>query len=67
MRICVDLDGVIAALRRPGETYAGDAPVQWMNMSIGRSDMPALGRAEDPTGSVDLGDDRVGASLSRVP
>lgn len=46
---------------------AGDAPVQWMNMSIGRSDMPALGRAEDPTGSVDLGDNRVGAPLSRVP
>jgi uncharacterized RmlC-like cupin family protein len=38
-----------------------------MNMSIGRSDMPALGRGEDPTGSVDLGDDRVGAPLSNVP
>lgn len=46
---------------------AGDTPLQWMNISVGRSDMPALGRAEDPTGSVDLGDDRVGAPLSRVP
>jgi capsule biosynthesis phosphatase len=27
VRICVDLDGVIAALRRPGETYADVAPV----------------------------------------
>ena len=46
---------------------AGDEPVQWMNISINRSDMPALGRGEDPTGSVDLGDDRVGALLDRVP
>ncbi len=46
---------------------AGDTPVQWMNISVARSDMPALGRGEDPTGSVDLGDDRVGAPLSKVP
>lgn len=27
MRLCIDLDGVVAELRRPGETYAELAPV----------------------------------------
>ena len=28
MRICIDLDGVICDLRKPGETYADVSPVQ---------------------------------------
>jgi mannose-6-phosphate isomerase-like protein (cupin superfamily) len=63
--------GPVGVPVRLGQSHAlynaGDTPVQWMNISVGRSDMPALGRGEDPTGSVDLGDDRVGAPLSRVP
>lgn len=64
-------DGPVGVPVRLGQSHAlynaGDTPIQWMNISIARSDMPALGRAEDPTGSVDLGDDRVGARLDPVP
>lgn len=63
--------GPVGVPVRLGQSHAlynaGDEPVQWMNISIARSDMPALGRDEDPTGSVDLGDDRVGARLDPVP
>lgn len=66
-----EADGPVGVPVRLGQAHAlynaGDTPVQWMNISVARTDMPALGRGEDPTGSVDLGDDRVGAPLSRVP
>jgi mannose-6-phosphate isomerase-like protein (cupin superfamily) len=63
--------GPVGVPVRLGQSHAlynaGDEPVEWMNISINRSNMPTLGRAEDPTGSVDLGDDRVGARLDPVP
>ena len=66
-----ETEGPVGVPVRLGQAHAlynaGDTPVQWMNISVGRSDMPTLGRGDDPTGSVDLGDDRVGAPLSRVP
>lgn len=65
------VQGPVGVPVRLGQSHAlynaGDEPVQWMNMSIARSDMPELGRSEDPTGSVDLGDDRVGVTLDKVP
>jgi mannose-6-phosphate isomerase-like protein (cupin superfamily) len=66
-----EFTGPVGVPVRLGQAHAlynaGNTPVQWMNISVRRSDMPALGRGEDPTGSVDLGDDRVGGALSRVP
>lgn len=66
-----EAEGPVGVPVRLGQAHAlynaGDTPVQWMNMSVTRPDMPVLDRAEDPTGSVDLGDDRVGVPLSRVP
>ncbi len=66
-----EVKGPVGVPVRLGQSHAlynaGDEPVQWMNISINRSDMPALGRDEDQTGGIDLGDDRVGARLDPVP
>ena len=72
------IDGRTAVVKGPvgvpvrlGSSHAiynhTDQPLEWMNISVRVSDMPQLPRGADPSRSFDLGDDRVGATLDRVP
>jgi len=66
-----EAEGPVGVPVRLGQAHAlynaGDTPVQWMNISVTRTDMPVLGRGEDPTASIDLNDDRVGVPLDKIP
>ena len=62
--------GPVGVPVRQGHSHAlvnaSNETLEWMNIQV-RMGGPRLGRGEDPTGSYDLGDSRVGALLDPVP